>query len=379
MITEDQIRRILRLQGDGFPILSLYAQVPVDPGDRRGLRSRVDSLLSEVRPLASDPSVDRDERLSVRADIEHIEEHITEQHDWRPGTLAMFSCSARQIFEEVALPRTVHDRIVLDNTPWVRSLLAVLNEYRRMCVVFVERGEARVWELYQDELSEVITRRVRPVHSRHVPAPNEDRVRNKAEEYTKRHFRDVIGSIDGLFRTEGFDLLSVGGKQHETSHFVGLLPRHLHDRLVGTFTLDSHPTEVAHIRQCAMTILEEYERTEQRRRVADVVETAAAGGRAALGLADCLWAGALAAIDTLLLEDGVLVSGVVCDNCGWMSVRGSECVQCGRQVRAVVDVLDELTESVISEGGAITHVQVPTELSRHLVGAALRFDLPPPP
>jgi peptide chain release factor subunit 1 len=373
MITDDQISRILKLHTDGLPIVSLYAQVPAGPDSGRALRSRVDSLLSEIRPMTSDASLDRTARLSVRADIEHIEEHLEKGQSWRPGALALFSCSAHQIFEEIALPRAVRDRVIVDSTPWVRSLLAVLNEYHRMCVVFVERGEASLWELYQDELREVTRLRDRTLRARHTPASSEDRARNKANEITKRHFRDVVATIDTLFRTDRFDLLAVGGQQHETPQFVDLLPRHLRDRLAGTFTLDNHPSEAARVRLCAGAILRKYEQAEQRRRVTELVQTVAAGGRAALGFTDCLRAGTQTAIDELLLDEGAVIPGVLCDNCGWMAVRGRVCPQCGHRLRPVADILDELTEAVINDSGSIFHVSVPTELSRHLVGALLRF------
>jgi peptide subunit release factor 1 (eRF1) len=360
MISQEDISRILRLHANDVPILSLYARVPAGPGGSRELQTRVDSLLSEIRPLGSDHSVDRAVRLSVRADIERVEKHLADGRTWRPGTLALFSCSAHEVFEEVALPRAVRDRVVLDATPWVRSLLAVLDEYRRMCVVFVERGRARVYEMYQDELRELGTRRERPLHARHVPALDEDRVRNKAEEHTKRHFREVAAMVDGLFRTDGFDLLALGSHPHETPRFADQLPRHLRDRIAGTFTLDTHPTELAHIRERATEVLRTYEDEQQRRRVAEVVEKAAAGGRATLGVAPCLWAGALTAIDTLLVEEGAELPGVVCNYCGWLGLEGPRCTRCGHEVRPVPDVLDELTP-----------------LREHLAAATLRFDLPP--
>jgi peptide chain release factor subunit 1 len=40
-------------------------------------------------------------------------------------------------------------------------------------------------------------------------------------------------------------------------------------------------------------------------------------------------------------------------------------------------VIDELVERVIDEGGSIEHVEVDTALESHLVGAMLRFALPP--
>jgi len=377
MITEERIRRILGLRGDAVPVLSLYAQVPPGPQGPRELRSRVDSLISKVRPMTTDPSVDRNARLSLRADLERIEEHVAEERNWRPGTLALFSCSRQGVFEEFALPRAVRDRVVVDSTPWVRALVAVLDEYPRLCVVFLERGKATLWELYQDEMHELDTRRGHTRYARHVPAPNEERVRHKAQELSKRHFREVVETLDTIFRTDGFDLLAIGGHRPEIPHFLEQLPKHLGNRVAGTFTVDDHPSEAAHIRRRALQVLAAHAQQEQRRKVTEVVETVAQGGRAALGLPDCLWAGALAAIDTLLIEEGAVASGVVCDQCGWMAVEGTTCPQCGRQLREVPDILDELTQAAIDEGGCITHVTVPTELSKHLVGALLRFAVLP--
>jgi peptide chain release factor subunit 1 len=84
-------------------------------------------------------------------------------------------------------------------------------------------------------------------------------MRHKAEEHTKRHFRATVETVDTLFLTAGFDLLSIGGPGQEIPEFVDLLPRHLRDRIAGTFTLGDHPTEAAHIRQRAMAILREHE------------------------------------------------------------------------------------------------------------------------
>ena len=56
---------------------------------------------------------------------------------------------------------------------------------------------------------------------------------------------------------------------------------------------------------------------------------------------------------------------------------GAVCPLCGEPSRKTVDVIDELMEAVIDEGGSIEHVLADTELKEHLVGASLRFLLPP--
>jgi hypothetical protein len=85
MITEETVNRIIRLDGDGLPIVSLYARVPFDPGAHAALHTRVDSLLRDIRPVAEDKSMDREIRLSVRGDVERIEERARGQEDCGPA------------------------------------------------------------------------------------------------------------------------------------------------------------------------------------------------------------------------------------------------------------------------------------------------------
>jgi hypothetical protein len=92
----------------------------------------------------------------VRTDIERIKDTLGSER-WRPGTIAIFCCSGRDLYEEIPLPRRVREQVMVDATPLVRPMLAVLGEYYRSCVLVVNREEALVWEMYQDEMREVET------------------------------------------------------------------------------------------------------------------------------------------------------------------------------------------------------------------------------
>jgi peptide chain release factor subunit 1 len=377
MITAEMIDRVIRFHGEGIPVVSAYVAVPAEPHDRGTVRSRLTSLAHDIRPLTEDHTLDRRARLSLRKDVERLGGLVGEER-LRPGTLAVFTCSGRDLFSEFPLPRAVHDGIMVDATPWVRPLLAVLDEYHRYCVAVIDKGSAHIWELYMGEMGEVAHVKDRTLRKPNYAAGlDEDHVRNKADELEKRHFRKVAALLDELFRTDGYELLIIGGHQHEFSVFVNFLPRALQQRVAGTFTLDPATATRADIRQNADAIVESYEREEERQAVAEIVETAAAGGRAALGLEPCLWAGSIAAINALAVQEGALAPGVVCDRDGWLAVAGETCPLCGNTTRHTADVIDELVQAVITEGGSIEHVLADTELKEHLVGASLRFPLPP--
>lgn len=72
--------------------------------------------------------------------------------------------------------------------------------------------------------------------------------------------------------------------------------------------------------------------------------------------------------------DGVVA--VVCDACGWLGLDGKSCPVCGEATRSTPDVIDELIEVTIDEGGAVEHVFAHTPLETHKVGALLRFPTP---
>jgi peptide chain release factor subunit 1 len=372
----ETIERIEHLRGDGLPIVSAY--VPVNPGPegRKMLRSQTDSMLHQIRPLANDRNREHAARLSLRGDIGRIAD-LVERGSFKAGTLAIFSCSGAGVFEAVGLPRSVRERITVDEIAATRPMLAVLDEYHRCCAVVVDRETAHTWELY---LGEALDTGVLASDSRRGigHAVSERRNDHKAEELEKRHFREVAAGLEDLLRTRAFEVLVAGGHEDELPRFLQVLSRPLRDRVVGTFPIDHHSVRAA-AREQAEAILHRYELDERRQMVAEVLEAAAAGGLAAIGLESCLWAGSARAVRALYTQEGASSPGVVCDESRWLGPRGDACPVCGRQTRRTPDVIEELVEAVIDDGGSIHHVPADAGLGERLVAASLRFELPPAP
>src|SRR5215207_8777768 len=286
MITAETIDRITRFDGGILPVVSVYLGLDPNPLDRSSLATRASSLLHEIRPMAKDNSLDREARLSVRGDIERIELQLTEERP-KPGAIAIFSCSGVGFYEEIELPRRVRDRIVVDATPWVRPMLAVLDEYHPSCVLILAKEKARTWELYEGELketSEVLDRALRKPDYARWHGWEEYRIRNKDEELAKRHFRRVASVLDEFYRAKRFELLAVGGQDHDVPVFLEFLPHRLRESVAGTFSIDPHTATISDIRASADAVVAEFERNEEERLVAELFEKEAAGGNAAVGL-----------------------------------------------------------------------------------------------
>jgi hypothetical protein len=103
------------------------------------------------------------------------------------------------------------------------------------------------------------------------------------------------------------------------------------------------------------------------------MDRAASGGLGALGLECCLAAVDEQAVQLLLINDQSEAAGRRCDNCGWLGRAGDPCPVCGRNTRAVPDVIDEMAAAVVDAGGSVEQVDAETALREYLVAALLRF------
>jgi peptide chain release factor subunit 1 len=373
----ETIEAIERFRADGLPVVSAYVPVHPGPEGRRKARSVIDSLLHRVRPLANDHGLDHEARLSLREDIDRIGT-LGEQGPVKAGTLAVFSCSGAGFLQAIGLPRAVRERITVDATPAIRPMMAVLDEYHRCCAAIVDRETAYAWEIYLGQVLETGAlpgSRLRGAGH----AVNERRNDHRAEELEKRHFRDVARALDELFRAREYDVLVLGGHGEELPRLMALMSRQLRERLIGTFAVDHRDVRPAAAREHAEAILSRFELEEHRRRVDEVLAVAASGGPATVGLESCLWAGSVRAVDALYVREQASAPGVVCDDSRWLALEGETCPVCGRATRKTPDVIDELVEAVIDDGGSLHHVPADTALGERPAAASLRFELPPAP
>jgi hypothetical protein len=336
MITADMIRRVTGFRADGLPVVSVYLGTPLVSA-RSAPRDRVDSLLHQIRPLAEDPSLGQRARMSLHADMRRIMDTFAGRPASLPPT-ALFTCSGGRFFETVTLPRAVRDRIVVNSSPWVRPMEAVLDEYPRCCVVALGSGTPHLWEYAQGELRRA-----------------------------GRFAADLL---------PGYELLVVGTHLTEVSEFFDELPYDVRTRVAGTFTVGSARAGGEGFRRHVEAAVERYERDADRRRVAAILDAVANSDLAALGMPQCLQAGSVGAVKQLLLREGAAASGVVCDSCGWLGLAGRECAACGCPVRPTADVLDDLVETVIDQGGSIRRIREHTALSAWTVAASLHVPVP---
>ncbi|MGH9231811.1 MAG: hypothetical protein ACRD0R_00520 [Acidimicrobiales bacterium] len=373
------VEALVSLPPSDAPVVSLYWSVPLDLGRLKGAKSSLHDLVRTVRNRAEADDLAHADRMSLRADADRMLELEALVSTLQGRTVALFRCSRRRFEESVVLSGRGRDRVEIDATPYLRPLLAALDEAHRYAVVIVDRERGRIFEFHLG----VLEARKR-VDGRALRKPDfaqgdkEHGVHHKAEELAKRHYRRTAKALERLLDQHGIDLVVVGGHEDTVPAFLDQLHPRLRDKVVGSFTVDPATMTPAIARDKAQEAVDEYERREEEELVAQAMERVATRGLGAAGLEWCLLAANELAVDLLLVEVDASVAGRVCDRCGWLGLEGDLCPIDGGPTRPTPDVVDDVATRVLDSGGRVEHVHADTPLRAHAVAALLRFPVPRP-
>lgn len=366
------LRKLAGWSPDGVPVTSLYLTVDGRRYPRRtDYEVRLDELLRSGRAVAAGLP-DAAER-SVEGDLAEISRFVRERFE-RNDTrgLALFSASAAGLWEEIALPRPVRDRVVVGPRADVRMLEALLETYEPICVALVDYGKARIF-LSQLGRVEEVRDLADEVPGRHDQGGwSQMRMQRHVDDHRTQHLKHVSEVLFGLWQERGFAHLILAGPGEAHRELEGLLHEYLRRRVRAHLTLPMTAT-LEDVRARVLEIEEELERAKEDATVERLVEVIPAGGGVG-GLDATLEALSEGRAGTLVVGLDLARPGGVCDRCGRLATRASACPTCGAPMREVPDVVEVAVASAYERGCEVETVTADERLERlGGVGALLRF------
>jgi peptide subunit release factor 1 (eRF1) len=371
LLDRSTVERLRSADTAGRPVVSVYLGLGLDRDQARAITTRLKALVHPLREAAGD-----EEARALRQDLEEVV-GLADRVGAGPGRgAAIFVCTAAGLAEYVSLPAPVRDRAVVDTTPYLGPLEAMLAHFRRYCAVVIDRRLASIYRFHMGALEswEVMgEEEIRKDNYGGFAGWAEQRVRARAGMVARRLFRRAAARLAELHRAGEYDLLAVGGHPSNVNGLVAELPPDLRASLAGTFVVDPRTATPVEIQDHCRALAEEHDREVDLRLVEELMEAAGARGRGVLGLDRVLDAVNQQAIDRLLLDAGGTVPGVMCPGCGWLARAGAACPACGAPTRRVADLYDAAAEATRSRGGSVRYVLAETTLRHSEAGAVTRF------
>ena len=378
MISRDDVEELmLREVRPGSPVLSVYLDTDQsrEINIERGFEIVLKDMLREIKQR-----LDKDEKVKFQADAERVQRFVEEYHDVKRG-LVMFCDDSEDFFQHIELNVTVRSVARWDDTPYVRPLVELLDEYERYCVALVDRQHARLFTVYLGEIEEHRETEA-SADVRHIKSSGLDHLRSqmnierKADEHAHWHFKHVAELLSELANNYEFDRLILAGTDEATSHLSALLPTRLQRRLVRRINMPLNASN-ADVLEETLKVEQEVEREREQELVRELLEAAGKHDRGVVKLGATLRAIDEWRVMQLVYADGFTPPGGECVNCGALYAEKKDaCDYCGHAVREVGDLIDRADARVLDMSGKVEEVfgDAATRLRREGgIGALLRW------
>jgi peptide subunit release factor 1 (eRF1) len=377
MISEDRIRQLAGHRGS-YVVTSCYLDVDGRRYPRHAdYETHLERLLREAREKAAGfgPEAVR----SVAADVDRIRSWVRGGFDRsHVRGLAFFASSADGFFEVVESPLPFSNDMVVNHTPHVRPLEAILQAYERFAVLLVDRQRARLFRFELGELTEhteVFDAVPRGGDQAGHPAQGSrgSHVQRHTDEIAHRHLKHAAEVTFTELQRRPVDHVILGGPNEIVAELEGLLHTWVRDRVVDRLVIatTAGPDEV---RQAALTV----EAAQTRRSEAALVErlrnAIGTGSGGVAGLEATLAALVERRVDVLLVSDGYATEGWRCRSCHYLGPRGRKCPVCRNSMDLVDDVVEEAVEEALANKCRVQIVRENADLDvLGRIGAVLRF------
>jgi len=344
VIAADVIRTLAGFKADHAPVTSCY----LDVDGRRFVRQR--DLDRELEHLLRDARGKANGDDSVQRDLTRIEALVRGGIDRsRTRGLAIFSCTAHDLWEVIPLPVPVQNRVVINHVPAVSQLEAVLEDSEAMGVLLADRQRARVFVFELGELTERSERFDELPRDYDVRGEKDQGdVAGHVDALAAQHLRRAADAAFAVFKEKGFEHLAIAAPEEIAGTLEGLLHPYLRQRLCGRLPV-TVTAGIEEIRVAAMDMELRVERRKEADEVDRLREAVATGRRGVAGLAGVLEALNDRRVERLLVSQGYCEEGWRCPTTGELAAIGPTSHTTGAVLERIDDVVEEAVEAALSQ------------------------------
>jgi peptide chain release factor subunit 1 len=374
MLTPEDIEQLEAFDGRGARVLSTYLDLDPERQRRHAYRIAFEDLVKATRETLEEPA-----REELSREVVAVQAWLASEKPAGKG-LALFSCTARGLWQVQVLHVRVRDHLTFEPKPDVAPLLELLDEHERYAVALVDKEKARVFTVFMGEIQD------REVLKDDVPGKHDQGGASQAhhqrhhELHVHWHVKRVAQRLADLLRRRRFDRLILSGPEEATTALRGLLPDALARRVVAVVPGKMTASD-AEVLSTTLEVEREVEREAEEHVLTQLLDTAGPGGQATLGVVatlDALWADV---VQTLVVAHDVHQRGSECANCGRLEPGSvAACPACGTRMSPVHDLFHRAMARALEQAGRVEVVHGAT--ARRLLdtggglGALLRYASP---
>jgi peptide subunit release factor 1 (eRF1) len=375
LLSRDQAEKIARFQSDKFLTTSLFLDTDKSRWTKKKILVTAKNLLAVGRKRLSELDAAKDKKTSLEKDLAKIEAFIAGNLTTNAPGLALYACSGAGLWEPIVLPTGPRNRIVFDRTPYVRPLSLILDRFRPMIVLLLDRREARWFELSMGVLTSLahLTSDVPKKVKGGVEGPEAKRVERHYDAAVMSHFKRAAQRTFDLIKKQPYEALLVGCPNGAGGEFEAVLHPYVRERLKGKLKAKPGDPPDKVLREC-LALEKDLRQGVEADLVGRLLAEVEKGGRATSGLRECLKHLNQREVGQLVVTRFFASAGTSCPRCGLLFIDKVACPACARKTLPVLDVVDEAVQKAWEMQCGVRHITPPSRLDRYgKIGAFLRF------
>lgn len=372
------------LRGDRHLVSSLYLTLDRahDPG--QGYVASLKSMIRRCQETGVFDTLDRDQRESLKADWDRMLAWV-EGVSGFSQSVAVFACTARGFWQEVALPEPVGNRLGWALRPQVGPLLRLDRMYGYGLMLIVGRRIGRLLDIAGGQITreenweEEVPQRVKEGGWQNL---NEKRIDHHIQDHLRHHLRRAMERLVNAVRERKPGWVILGGSDEARALLEQELGPDVERLLIGRLDMPAE-APVHELLQRALPA----QREASVRQVRDTLARLEEGlhqGNGVCGFEATALAAQRTSLHTLFVSSqAVDLEGVICRACNLVSpasawTEGGRCPHCGSgDGSAVSDAYEELVHQALDQGASVVFVEretaTPAWASCEPVAALTRF------
>lgn len=289
--------------------------------------------------------------------------------------MVFFMNPKENIWYVFRFPKPFRSKIYVEKNLHLKPFLNMFDEYERYCTVVVDKEKARIFLTFLGEIEEFSYIFDKTFPGKHAQGGWSQRGNQEhIEVHLLRHLKKVADQTYKFFKKKNFDRLIIAGSKEALPIFESCLHPDLKKRLSGKFLSEMFQPKEHFLKQ-SLAVEEKIERQKEQEQISQFLNNLGIKNKAVSGLEETLEAAQKKEILKLFLNMGYKKPGFSCTKCDSLFVeKKKECPYCHGQVEEVSDVVDELVQKVLDQGGKVEFVLANPELKKvGNIGAMLRF------
>ena len=387
MSLSEQLDRLARMEPVPYPVVSLYLNTQPNEQGRDQFQSFV---RQEFRSRSRTYAAGSPDRTSLDADMERITTWLENEVQPSANGIAIFACSAADLFETVQLTAPVAQHwLYIGDAPHLYPLARLESQYPRYAAVVADTNTARIMVFAAGELVSQADVQGTKTRKSSQGGWSQARYQRHITNFHIQHAKEIVDALERVVQQEGITQIITAGDDVILPLLREQLPKHLAEKVVDHVSLDTRAPvhEVLTATVEAMTRLNE--RTD-REKVDAAIGGFRGGTLGVIGPEETLRALMNGQVDELLLTasvgglQGLIDSpaarealAVATANDSTLLEPAVEPVAAGEAAAAdlgVVRLADELVTRAKQTGARVTFIEDPSLLHDHGgVAALLRF------